>query len=123
MVQGLVSIILGVVTGLALGVAIGCIKYFALWKGMKHKGDDKQTMGALYIRMGIGYALNVLTLFLVFITRNLVPLNFMATIVAAAIGLTVMNNIKPVKDAVAGDIARATRVDLPEDEEDKEKNI
>ena len=85
----------GAIIGLIYGGLIGLIKYVCLWKNVI-KTEKELTMGVLYIRMGIGYAVNILTLLLVFLIRNAIPLNFMATLLAAAVGLSLAGKLAPM---------------------------
>ena len=96
----MMSVIEGILAGLTYGLVVGLIKYASLWKSII-KSKKELTLGALYLRMGIGYAINVVALLFVFLIRNLVPLNFMAMILSAAIGLSVAGKLAPIRERVA----------------------
>lgn len=85
----------GALAGLAYGFLVGYIKYACLWKRII-KSDKEIAMGALYLHMGIGYAINVVTLLFVFLFRNIMPFNFMAAMLATAVGLSLSGKLAPV---------------------------
>lgn len=93
----MLTIIEGAIAGFIYGALIGLIKYAALWKNVV-KTDREITTGVLYARLGIGYAINIATLFLVFILRNVMPLHFGATLIAAAIGLSLAGKLAPISE-------------------------
>lgn len=90
----LIPYIAGGIVGAAYGFLVGLIKYTALWKNTI-KNDTKMTTGALYLRLGISYAINIATLLLVFLTRNVNPWSFEATIIAAGVALALAGKLAP----------------------------
>lgn len=95
----MLAIFEGIIAGFIYGALIGVIKYTALWKNII-KSDKEITTGVLYARLGIGYAINVATLFLIFILRNVLPLHFAATLIAAAVGLSLAGKLAPMNEIV-----------------------
>lgn len=89
-----------VVVGLAYGFVVGCLKYALLWRKLK-KSDKKMESSALYIRMGIGYAINVAALLFVFLMRNIMPLDFVFTIVATAVAMSLTGKLAPIRQIVS----------------------
>ena len=88
-----------VVIGLAYGFIIGYLKYAILWK-RQLRSNDKMDMGALYVRLGIGYAINVSALFFVFLTRTVMPFDFTATIIATAVAMSIAGKLAPISQIV-----------------------
>lgn len=95
----MLTIIEGAIAGFIYGALIGVVKYTALWRNII-KTDKEITTGVLYARLGIGYAINVATLFLVFILRNIMPLHFAATLIAAAVGLSLAGKLAPMNQVM-----------------------
>lgn len=95
MVVIVAPVVEGAVAGLAYGFLVGYIKYAGLWKKVI-KSKKELTMGALYLHMGIGYAVNVVALLFVFLLRNIMPFNFMAAIIATAVGLSLSGKLAPI---------------------------
>lgn len=84
-----------VVAGLTYGFIVGCLKYAILWR-KNLKSNEKMERGALYLRMGIGYAVNVAALLFVFLMRNIMPLDFASTVVAAAVAMSLAGKLAPM---------------------------
>ena len=93
------SYIMGALAGAAYGSAIGYIKYAALWKRIL-KSNKKIAIGVLYQHMGISYAINVVTLLIVFLLRDQLPWDFMAVMIAAAVMLSLTGKMAPVSEIV-----------------------
>ncbi len=51
------------------------------------EGDKPVTKGALFSRIGASFIIDIIILLIVFLLRNILPLNFVTTIIAAATGL------------------------------------
>ena len=90
----MIPYIAGAIAGAAYGFLVGLIKYTALWKNTI-KNDTRLNTGALYLRLGISYAINIATLLLVFLMRDVSPWNFEATIIAAGISLALAGKLAP----------------------------
>ena len=93
------SYIAGALAGAAYGSVIGYIKYAALWKRIL-KGNKKISAGVLYRHMGVSYAFNVVTILIVFLLRDLLPWDFMAVMIAAAVMLSLAGKLAPVSEIV-----------------------
>ena len=91
--------ITGALAGAAFGSLVGYLKYIVLWK--KILGSDKSIdMNALYRHIIISGSINAAALFAVFLLRNIIPCDFTATIIAAAVALSIAGKLTPVRDAV-----------------------
>ena len=90
----------GVAAGLVYGFPVGFLKYICLWKTIL-KSDRELTSGALYGRMGISWVVNVAALLVVFIFRNIMPVNFAAAMIGAAVGLSISGKLAPIGDIVS----------------------
>lgn len=90
----------GALAGLVYGFLIGFAKYTFLWKTII-KSDNELTSGALYARMGISWATNFAALLVVFLIRNIIPLNFAAVLIASAVGLSLSGKLAPVGEIVS----------------------
>lgn len=89
--------IAGAIAGAAYGGLIGYIKYFALWRSVI-KNNKKMTSGGLYQRMGISYAVNILTLFSIFMLRDVIPWDFMTVMIASAVMLSLIGKLAPMSE-------------------------
>ncbi len=78
--------------GAAYGALCGLLKYILLWRKMLTAGDDVSFKNSQVVgRMIIGYIVNALVLLLVLFVRHAIePLSFEATIIAAAVGLSLV---------------------------------
>ena len=96
---GYVTYIIGALAGAAYGSLIGFVKYAVLWKKML--GSDKNiTMPALYRHIIISSIINAASLLLIFLLRNVIPCDFVATIIAAAVMLSLVGKLTPVREIV-----------------------
>ena len=93
------SYIAGALAGAAYGSVIGYIKYAALWKRIL-KTNKKITTGVLYQHMGISYAINVVTLLIVFLLRDMLPWDFMTVMIASAVMLSLAGKLAPMSEIV-----------------------
>lgn len=84
-----------VIAGLAYGALIGLLKYVLLWRKTL-KTNEEMNRGALYVRLGIGYALNVAALLFVFLIRNIMPLDFALTLIATAVAMSLTGKLAPM---------------------------
>ena len=58
-------------------------------------------MGALYLHLGIGYAINVSALFFVFLIRNVMPFDFAMTLIATAVAMSIAGKLAPISRIVS----------------------
>ena len=84
-----------VVIGLAYGFIAGYIKYAVLWKKIL-KTEREIFKEALYLRLGIGYAINFAVLLFVFLIRDIMPFDFAVTIISAAVAMSLSGKLAPV---------------------------
>ena len=91
------SYIAGALAGAAYGSLVGYIKYSVLW-GKVIKRNKEITTGGLYQRMGVSYAINVVSLLIVFLLRDTMPWNFMVVIIAAAVMLSLVGKLAPMSE-------------------------
>lgn len=87
----------GAIAGAAYGSLIGYIKYTALWKRIL-KSDREITTRTLYQHMGISYAINIAALLVVFLMRDLLPWEFTAVLIAAAVMLSLIGKLAPMSE-------------------------
>ena len=87
----------GAVAGAAYGIVIGYVKSAALWKKTL-RSTEKISTGALYLRLGAGYAINVATLLFVFLMRNSMPWNFAAALIGAGVALSLAGKLAPLNE-------------------------
>lgn len=82
--------VISAVCGAVYGALCGLLKYILLWRKMLTAGDDVSFKNSQIVsRMIIGYAINASVLLIVLFVRHAIePLSFEATIIAAAIGLS-----------------------------------
>ena len=89
--------VIGAIAGLILGGAVGYLKNLFLWQRYLQESEKKtaeeEKEGGLYARALISYAVNILTLLLAFVVRNIVPFDEAAFLIGTAIALVVMNKI------------------------------
>lgn len=90
----MITYLIGGASGLAAGFAAGLIKYLILWKNVI-RTDREITKNSLLVRMGISYGINVAVLAGVFIFRNIIPTEFVSTLIGAAIGLSLAGKLAP----------------------------
>ncbi len=91
--------IYGIITGATIGALAGGIKYFFLWHPLLKKQseeDQRRRENAVLHRMGIGYVINIVTLLGIFFARDFLPFNFEATLISAAIALSIVSKLCPI---------------------------
>lgn len=89
--------ILGAVAGLVFGGIVGSLKHLVIWH--KYEMNEEQDYAgstsdnSIYARAMISYFVNILTLLVAFLVRNIVPFNWMAFLIATAFALVIMNHV------------------------------
>ncbi|MCR4962609.1 MAG: hypothetical protein K6B40_01855 [Firmicutes bacterium] len=105
---------IGAAAGAVFGGAIGLIKYILLWRPIA-KGlrtcDAKHIYGNIMISMLIDAAV----LMTVYFLRHVWPYSFTATIIGAALALSLSGKLFPLKEALSHGTA-ATQTDANEDD-------
>lgn len=99
--------VLGAVAGLVFGGIIGSLKGLIVWHSYEKKESSdyagNSSGNSIYARAMISYFVNILTLLVAFLVRNIVPFNGIAFLIATAFGLSIANHIvalrqKPSKE-------------------------
>jgi hypothetical protein len=86
--------VVGAFAGILYGGLVGVCKYFFLWRGVLSAKDDATiTMKSMYLRMFISYAVNIITLLLTYVVRNIIPFDFVAFAIATALALSLAGKI------------------------------
>lgn len=91
--------IIGALVGIAYGFIMGLLKYLILWKKFA-KADREVTTKELYSKMGISYAIDFLTLLIVFLLRKVMPFDYFWAIFGAAIGLSISTKLFSMRSLV-----------------------
>ncbi len=88
---------IGAIAGLIFGGAAGHLKNLFIWqKYLKEHASENSGMdslGGLYARSFISYAVNILVLAAAFFTRNVMPFDGIAFLIGTAVALTIMNKV------------------------------
>ncbi len=95
--------VIGAIAGAVFGGAAGAVKYFVLWRKLlnpNYKPDQNTVAKLLYRNMIASYVINIITLLIVFLLRNVMPFDFVATIIAAALALSIANRVFPINKAM-----------------------
>lgn len=92
--------ILGVLVGLIYGGLVGFLKYILLWKKMLKVTDDTITMNMVTARLMLSYLTNAVTLVVVFLVRNIVPLDFISLAVSTAVALSLSGKAYSMQDVL-----------------------
>ena len=86
--------VIGAVTGLVLGCVLGYLKNLIVWsryvKKAENKGYENET-AQVYGRALASYGLNIVILVIVFLLRNIVPVEWISYFLGAATGLVATN--------------------------------
>lgn len=89
--------VLGAVVGLVFGGIVGSLKSLFIWHSYEKKESsdyaDQTNGNSIYARALISYFVNILTLLVAFLVRNIVPFDGIAFLIATASALAVMNHV------------------------------
>ena len=91
---------IGIIAGLLFGVSVSLLKYLFLWRPIL-KGSRPCIGKYVYANMTISMLVNVITLLTVYFLRHIWPYSFEATIVSAALALSLMGKLYPLTDVFA----------------------
>ena len=95
------SYVLGAIAGIVFGGIIGALKSFFIWrkygKSVADNPYDQAAAGSIYVRAMISYFVNILTLLVAFLIRNIVPFDGIAFLIAVALTLAIMNHVMAIK--------------------------
>lgn len=86
--------VIGAAAGILFGALVGILKNIILWKKYVNKKPDEHdpdNASAVYGRMMVSNIINVATLVICFLVRDVVPFNWIAMICGAAVSLSVIN--------------------------------
>ena len=89
--------VFGAIAGLIVGGLAGYLKNRFLWQ--KYMADSSSSdaeagqVGGIYARSMISSAVNIVTLVLVFLVRDIVPFSETAFLIGTAAGLVAMNKV------------------------------
>ncbi|MDO4581984.1 MAG: hypothetical protein Q4B96_05325 [Bacillota bacterium] len=90
--------VIGAAAGLLYGGLCGWLKYFFLWQPImkgRRAADGRHIYGAIIISM----AANIVILLAVFFLRGLLPFSYEAALIAAAVALSLLGRLSPLRDA------------------------
>ena len=89
--------IMGAVAGLAFGGIIGSLKSLVIWqkyeKGAGYESAGQTSGNSIYARAMISYFVNIVTLLVAFLVRDIVPFDGIAFLIATALTLAIMNHV------------------------------
>ena len=97
--------VFGSIAGLIVGGLAGYLKNRFLWQ--KYMADSSSSeagagqAGGIYASSMISYAVNIVTLLLVFLVRNIVPFDDTAFLIGTAAALVAMNKVLVFKQKKA----------------------
>lgn len=87
--------VFGSIAGLIIGGLAGYLKNRFLWRKYtaESSSSDPGQVGGIYARSMISSAVNIATLALVFLVRDIVPFSETAFLIGTAAGLVAMNKV------------------------------
>lgn len=91
--------VISAVVGVIYGIAAGLIKYVLVWRRFirPKKNAEEIHRAGIFVRMALSHVLNAVILLVVFLIRDMIPLDFVVTIVAAAAGLAISGRLFSTK--------------------------
>ena len=93
--------IIGAACGIAFGGIIGALKGLFIWHKYEKRGyesdPDPANAAGIYARAMISYFVNIATLLVAFLVRNIVPFDGIAFLIATALTLAIMNHAWAIK--------------------------
>lgn len=97
--------VFGAIAGLIVGGLAGYLKNRFLWRrymtGDSSSDAEAGQVGGIYARSMISSAVNIVTLVLVFLVRDVVPFSETAFLIGTAAGLVAMNKVLVFKQKKA----------------------
>ncbi|MBQ2064018.1 MAG: hypothetical protein II682_05675 [Firmicutes bacterium] len=82
--------VIGAIAGLIFGGIVAFLKGRFLWK-KGFESDTPEQLGGVMARSAISFFINVVTLAVVFLARDLVPFHWIACLLGAALAMSVLN--------------------------------
>lgn len=89
--------LIALLAGCTYGAAVGGLKYLILWRPLAHQ-KRQFTDRNIMIAQIISIMVSVIVLLSVFFLRDFWPYSFELTILGAAIGLSIMGRLSPLRD-------------------------
>lgn len=91
--------IISAAVGVVYGIVAGVIKYVLLWRGFVRpkKNAEQINKAGIFVRMALSHVLNAVILLVVFLLRDMLPLDFVVTIVATTVGLAISGRLFSTK--------------------------
>lgn len=89
--------VLGALVGIIYGGLVGLFKYFFLWRKLVKESDNTVKIKTVTIRMVISYVVNVITLTVAYLVRNIIPFDFVAFVIATAFALVLAGKLFSVQ--------------------------
>lgn len=89
--------VLGALVGIIYGGLVGLFKYFFLWRKLVKESDNTVKIQTVTIRMVISYVVNVITLTVAYLVRNIIPFDFVAFVIATAFALVLAGKLFSVQ--------------------------
>lgn len=93
--------VLGALAGIVFGGIVGALKSLFIWHKYEKDGKSDNTgvagANSIYARAMISYFVNILTLLVAFLIRNIVPFDGIAFLIATALTLAIMNHVWALK--------------------------
>ncbi|MPN06697.1 hypothetical protein SDC9_153953 [bioreactor metagenome] len=89
--------VLGALVGIIYGGLVGLFKYFFLWRKLVKESDNTIKIKTVTIRMVISYVVNVITLTVAYLVRNIIPFDFVAFVIATAFALVLAGKLFSVQ--------------------------
>ena len=92
----IVTYVIGAIIGLVFGGVVGALKNRFIWGEYLRRDNEDASSGeaaALYGRILVSNAVNVVTLLVAFLLRNVLPADGIAFLIGTAVALTVMNRV------------------------------
>ena len=85
--------VIGAIAGLIFGGIVGALKNRFIWGSYLVRDDVSNEAAGLYGRMIVSNIVNVITLVIVFLLRNIVPFDGIALLIGTAVAMTLMNKV------------------------------
>lgn len=99
--------VIGAISGTVFGAIIAGLKYLVLWrKFKKNRTNHEDENKAIIARCIISYFINVVTLFVIYILRNVVSeyMNWIAFITASALAVSLLGKLYSVEKIGTGTV-------------------
>lgn len=85
--------VFGAVVGIIYGGIVGLFKYFFLWRKLVKESDNTVKIKTVTTRMIMSYVINVVTLTIAYLVRNIISFDFIAFVIATAFALVLAGKL------------------------------